>query len=219
MTKFTGIDGSAAFNIEVRKGNRFSVVVYADPAISEKLIVDKRGSVLHLGMKTNFFTFRQSPRAVITMPELESVELSGASTLIAAGFRGGKEFRCDISGASTLEFDITAEEMDLELSGASDLRGVLETGRINLDVSGSSDIELIGLGTFLKADFGGASTGRLKDFRCTEASIEMSGSSDLYLNLNGKLDLDASGASNLYYTGNVELGKIELSGASTMKQL
>lgn len=219
LERFSGIDGSSSFHIEVRRGSGYSVVIYADPALKEKLVVDKRGSVLHLGVKPRFFSNERVPRAVITMPDLESVELSGAATMIAAGFRDGREFKCDLSGAGSLVMDISAIDMRLELDGASVLSGVVETDSLELDISGGSEIELTGRGGRFKADLSGASTGRLKDYECTAARVELSGSSDLYLCVNGTLNLDASGASNMYYNGNVAPGDIRMSGASSFKRM
>lgn len=218
IDNFSGIDGSASFEIEVKQGDRFSVVVYADSAVKSKLLVEKRGRSLYLGMKPfSGLIWNKSPKAVITMPSLDSVQLSGASSMIAAGFRDEKRFTADVSGASSLEIDVIASMASFELSGASDITAVLESEKINIDMSGSSDIELVGFGESLSADLGGASSGNLKDFHVTRASVELSGSSELHLNLDGELDLDASGASNLYYTGDIELGNIDLSGSSEME--
>ncbi|MBN2658341.1 MAG: DUF2807 domain-containing protein [Spirochaetales bacterium] len=219
IDNFNAIDGSASFILEVKQSDRFSVVVFAEKSIASKILVEKRGRTLSLGMKPfSGLSWSKSPRAVITMPRLDSVELSGASSMIAAGFRGDGDFSADISGSSSLEIDTTANRADFELSGASELRAVLESPEVYLDISGSSDIELIGLGKNLEADLDGASSGNLKEFKISSASVELSGSSDLAILLNGKLDLDASGASSLNYSGDVILGSIELSGASSMKE-
>ena len=104
IDNFDSIDGSAAFDIEVRQSDRFSVVVYANRSDASKLLVKKSGRTLELGIKP--FTFggwKGSPRAVITMPNLKSVDLSGACSLIAAGFRSDSRFSADLSGASSLE--------------------------------------------------------------------------------------------------------------------
>ncbi|MBB6478374.1 head GIN domain-containing protein [Spirochaeta isovalerica] len=219
IDNFNSIDGSAAFDIEVRQSDRFSLIVYADKSTAAKMLVEKRGRTLVLGMKP--FSgpgWNKSPKAVITMPELVSVEMSGASSMIAAGFRSDRSFSVDISGASSLEIDITASSADLEMSGASNLKAVLEVPEVRLEISGSSDLELVGRGGRLKAKISGASSGDLSDFKLSEASIDLSGSSDLTIRLDGKLDLDASGASKLYYSGDVNLGSIELSGASSLKE-
>jgi len=215
---FTGIHGSAAFEIEVQQSDKFSVRIIAEKSQIDKLIIEKRGNNLFLGMKPFSGFIRKSPRAIITMPELRKVDLSGSSGMLAAGFSSNRDFNCDLSGASSLDIDIIAGDIIFDLSGSSDVTAVLEGSKIEIELSGSSDIKLTGKGSALSADAGGASSGDLEDFRVSSADIELSGSSDFHVNLNGTLSIDASGASTLYYTGNVTLGNIELSGASSIKE-
>lgn len=215
---FTGINGSSSFDIEVKMSDKYSVEIIADKSLKSKLIVEKRGDELYLGMKP-FSPFNiKSPRALITMPVLETVQLSGASSMVAAGFKSSREFRCHLSGASSLDIDITCGDIYMELSGASDATFVLEAAMVTLELSGSSDIELYGYGSDLFADFAGASSADLNNFSVKNASLELSGSSDIHIKMNGKLNIDASGASNMYYTGNVIMGDIELSGASSIQE-
>ena len=220
LAGFVGISGSGAFVIEVKKSDRFSVQIIASKSLKDKLIVDVRGTNLYLGMKPfSGFSFNEkSPKAIITMPYLESVQLSGASSMIAAGFNSNKNFDCDLSGSSSLDIDIVTGDSTIGLSGASDATIVMETKSLSLELSGSSDVEMFGYGMNLNADLGGTSSADLRDFSIKNANVELSGSSDLHLKMDGTLNIDASGASNMYYTGNVIMGDIELSGASSIKE-
>ena len=163
---FTGIDGSSSFDIEVKKSDRFSVVIIANKSLKNKLIVETRGNNLYLGIKpfSGFSFSTKSPKAIITMPELKQIQLSGASSMLAAGFKSNNDLIADLSGASSLDIDIIARNITFGLSGASDLTGVLEVKDVRLDLSGSSDIDLFGFGQELIVDAGGASTGDLRDF-------------------------------------------------------
>jgi hypothetical protein len=58
----------------------------------------------------------------------------------------------------------------------------------------------------------------LEDFPVFDAEIELSGASEAQVVLNGTLDADASGASRLYFGGNPTMGRIDLSGASSIKR-
>jgi len=218
LSGFKGIDGSSSFDIEVKRDDHFSVLIIADKSLKNKLIVETRGNNLYLGMKPFSFGNIKSPRAIITMPELESVQLSGASSMVAAGFESEKKFSCDLSGSSSLDIDIVAGDSFLELSGASDATLVLESKKVRIDLAGSCDVEFYGFGSDLIAELSGASSADLKDFEIKNADIELSGSSNIHVNMDGTLNIDASGASNMYYTGNVIMGKIDLSGASSIEE-
>jgi hypothetical protein len=152
------------------------------------------------------------------MPQLHAVELSGASEMVAAGFKSNRGFTCDLSGSSSLEIDIIGEALNFNLSGSSEVTAVVEGSDTTIKLSGSSDIKLIGKTKSLKIDANGASKGIFKDMLTGNVTAELSGSSDIYVNMNGTLNIHASGASILYYTGNVTLGEIELSGASSVKE-
>jgi Putative auto-transporter adhesin, head GIN domain len=218
LSGFSGIDGSSSFDIEIKRADKFSIMIVADKSLKDKLIVEIRGDILYLGMKPfSGFNFK-SPKAIITMPDLKSVQLSGASSIIAADFRSNNDFFCDLSGSSSLEIDITARNCTFELSGSSDAVAVIESELVSVNLSGSSDIELFGFGSDLKADLGGASSADLGEFSIKNADIEISGSSDIHVNMDGTLNIDASGASNMYYTGNVIMGDIELSGSSSIEK-
>lgn len=215
---FTGIEGSAAYKIEVKRADSFSVVIIADKSLNKKLKIEKRGDRLLLGMKPFSGFLRKSPIAIITMPELDQIDLSGACELVAAGFGSDNDFSCKLAGASTADIDIIAKDCLFDLSGASDLTAVLESDLVTIELSGSSDIALFGFSKSLTVDSSGASSGELQGFRTGDVTINLSGSSDFHINMNGTLNLDASGASTMYYTGNIALGDIELSGASTLKE-
>ena len=220
LNGFTGIDGSGAFDIEVKRDNKFSVLIIANKSLKNKLIIEKRGNKLVLGMKPfSGFSFSiKSPKAIITMPELDQIQLSSASSMIAAGFDSNNDLSVGLSGASSLDIDILAGNITFGLSGASDMTGVIEADDVRIDLSGSSDIELYGYGKELIVDASSASSGDLREFQVQDAHIQLSGSSDLHVNMNGTLNIDASGASTLYYTGNVTIGENDLSGASSIKQ-
>ncbi len=218
LSDFSGIDGSGSYIIEIQKGEIYSVKVIADKSIKDELVIEKRGDDLYLGFEPFSGNIRKSPKVIIIMPDLTDVQLSGASELIAAGFDSDNDFNCELSGSSVVNIDISAVDVTFDLSGSSDIYGILEADSIIMEISGSSDIELYGSSDFLEIDSSGASKGNLKGLSVNNADLELSGSSDFYLNLNGKLNLDASGASTVYYTGNVILGDVDLSGSSTIKE-
>ncbi len=216
---FTGIHGTAAYDIEIKKADEFSVLIIADQSIEDKLVVEIRGDSLFLGVKTSFFDFNtKSPKAIITMPDLNEVVLSGASDLLFSGFDTKEDFHCKLSGSSSVNMDIKTNDIFFKLSGSSDIYGVLEADSVSIELSGSSDIELYGKAGNLDVSAQGSSSGKLNGFTIKDADIKLSGSSDLHLNMNGVLNINASGSSDLYYTGNVTLGDIDLSGSSTIKE-
>ena len=106
----------------------------------------------------------------------------------------------ELSGATqgTISgFDSTAD-LTVEVSGASKLDGDIQAGDCSFDVSGASTVDLSGSGEGLVLDASGASTAKV--------------------NVSGRLDAEASGASHVVYLGNPTLGRIDSSGASSIEQ-
>ena len=68
------------------------------------------------------------------------------------------------------------------------------------------------------SDVSGASNLDLSNFHVNDANIGLSGASHATVNLDGRLDVEASGASSLEYIGEPTLGNINTSGASTVNK-
>jgi len=140
------------------------------------------------------------------------VERSGSTLKL-----GLKEGTWSVQNA-TLEAEIRMPTLEvLTLSGASRLTGQMDTPDLALEVSGASRVSLAGDGADLRADVSGASQIDLADFVVRNAAIEASGASQVDLFVTGRLDAEASGASRIYYLGDPSLGRIETSGAGSVR--
>ena len=157
-------------------------------------------------------------RAEITMPELFDLELSGASHGTVTGFNSVENLDIEVSGASSLDMEqIVAGDVTLNISGASHVTGDINTDDVEFDVSGASTVQLQGIAADIELELSGASNAELDDFIVNNASVDFSGASRGTVYVNGRLDIDLSGASNLVYTGDPTIGHVDISGASTMR--
>ncbi|HEV2210411.1 MAG TPA: head GIN domain-containing protein [Verrucomicrobiae bacterium] len=199
LTGFSGVDAGSAFQVELSQGERFGVTVTADDNLVEDLEVAVSGHQLHLGLKPNVNVRNATLKAVITMPALAGLHLSGAATTTVAGFNSSRP-------------------LDVELSGASTLRGEIRAGDARFDVSGASSVELHGSAANVRCRASGASHADLEQFRCNDATVESSGASSVTLNASGKLELEANGASSVRYLGQPANVEARTSGASSIKK-
>lgn len=201
ITDFDRVQASHAFDVEIRQGESYSVIVRVDDNIVEHLRVRRRGNTLEIGLipNRNYNIREATMEAEVTMPELVGLELSGASSATITGFE-------------------SAKKLDVDASGASHLHGDIEAGRVYIEASGASVVRLNGSGTDATVDASGASQVDLEDFPVEDASVEASGASGVTVNASGTLDVDASGASMVYYVGNPTMGRIDTSGASSIRE-
>ena len=199
FTGFDKIDASHAFQVDIRQGDDFSVVIRVDDNLVERLEVAKKGDTLKIGLERGRYSFRNATlQAEVTMPALTGMDLSGASHATVAGFNSMNDLIVDLSGASILQGDIIA-------------------GDARFDVSGAGKVTLSGSARDVTIDASGASIVDLDDFRATDADVDVSGASSVTIHISGRLDAEASGASHVSYLGNPTLGKSDTSGVSSIQ--
>jgi hypothetical protein len=172
---FTELDVGHAFQVDLVQSRSYSVVITVDDNVVDELEVVKSGNTLKISLKDTYITLQSvTLRAEVSMPTLEG----------------------------------------LNLSGASSLTGFMDTDDVWFEISGASKLTLDGTGGYMELDASGASRAELSDFVVEDADVQASGASRATVNVTGRLDADASGASRVEYLGDPILGRIDTSGAS-----
>jgi len=194
---FDSLDIGHTFEVDIIQSETYSLVITVDDNIEQYLVIAERGGTLVLGLEDNRSYTNVTLRAQISMPMLSALELSGASK------------------AEFTQFE-SSDPFDLRVSGASEAVGDIEAGDVTIEVSGASDVRLEGRGQDLLLDVSGASHANLEEFTVQNAALDISGASDVIVNVNGDLNVSASGASDVTYVGSPRLGDIETSGASSI---
>ena len=197
---FDKVDISSSFKVEINQVEDFRVVIRADDNLYEHLEVVNRGGTLRIGLDPAkwYIILDATMEAEVTMPELRGIDLSGSSTAMVSGFESTKSLTVDVSGNSNLDGDMHA-------------------GDVTIDSSGSSMVTISGSGGDLVVDASGSSQVDLEEFTAGNGNVDASGSSTVTVNLSGRLDVDASGSSDIYYLGDPEFGSIETSGSSSVE--
>lgn len=198
---FTRVEVGSAFQVEIVQAESYSVSVTVDDNIVEHLDVSKSGDTLRIRLEpmVRLGFGNVTLKARITLPTLEGLELSGATTGDVSGFNSDIALDVNVSGASTLRGDISTGDARIEASGASTVR--LEGQAENLDVVAS-----------------GASTADLEDLAAADVRVEASGASRAIVYVNGRLNAEASGASSVRYIGEPTSVDADASGASSIEE-
>jgi hypothetical protein len=223
LKAFNGLAVSSVVDVRLKKSNNYNVQISVPDVIEKYLVVKVEGSVLKIGVKNVPTSITRRLRdwsiiADITMPELTSLEMSGANKFHCTdAFNiGNKTFDLELSGASKITcLRFSAVRFGADISGASNLNITANTSIADMDISGASKCEFKINAHKLNLDVSGASkctfTGEYRSFK-----MEVSGAASM--NLNGKaelLDAELSGACKLsaddFLANDV---KVELSGAS-----
>jgi len=201
ISDFNKIHISGAFDVEITRSDSYKVNVDANHNFFKNLDVSKEGDTLrirhsrHIGWRAAL----NKPSVEITLPVLKELRLSGATGVKIAGFNSSESFKLDMSGASSLEGDITAGNADFDVSGASRIRLHGSSRDAVIRASGANRIDL-------------------QNFTIENAAVKLSGASRLSANVSGRLDARLSGASYFGWRGEPVMGDIRTSGAARLSK-
>jgi hypothetical protein len=201
LTGFIKVAASHKFQVDIRQGEVFSVVIRIDDNLKKYLEVVKQDSTLKIGLDPDrtYDIQDATMEATVTMPELSGVSVSGVSRGTVTGFRSTHALAVDVSGASSLNGDIEAGDARFNISGGSQVALTGSVEDVNIRASGSSEIDL-------------------KEFPVVDASVHASGASRVTVYASGQLETDASGGARVYYLGDPELGTIHTSGGASLER-
>src|SRR5690606_17494359 len=127
--------------IIVTKQDNFSVELFADQSVLDKVSIEKNGSTLEIAQNSLNKGVQLNPRlkVVITMPRLEAIKLSGLTEAYVEGF---DEESIDIilSGSNRSAFNLTANDINLILRGDAKLTLTGKANYMNAKISGASEL-------------------------------------------------------------------------------
>lgn len=192
---FDELNLSHSFDVSLAQADDYSVTLRVDDNLVDRLEVRQSGRRVFLGLENG--SYRDvTLLADITLPDIQSIELSGAS-------------RAEFG-------DFTIGDLELSLSGASNIEGTMDAADMIMTLSGASRVRLVGDADDLDLNASGASHFQLDDFLADDIDVVVSGASSAFVFLNGRLDAEASGASTVIYFGNPTLGRTSTSGGSSI---
>jgi hypothetical protein len=149
LDDFTQIAADVVAQVEVTRGDAYSVNVEVDDNLTSRLEVSVKGNTLYIDLTDAAYS-KATLRAQVTMPRLTGVTLDGASTLRAE--LAGEDLALNVDGASVATLTGTAGRVTIVADGASKAQlGGLSAGDVEVDTDGASKIEI---------NAGGAVTGR-----------------------------------------------------------
>ena len=241
VSGFSGIDASSVFNITVAKGNSESLTIEADEAIMQYVRSEVRNGVLHLYLDRGAERTTRNIRtlkAFVVMRDLESVSLSGASSLTANDLFSPRQFTGECSGASSIAVNVNTNSLKIEasgtgkihlkanvvgdaalnVSGSSKIQGDLKANNVNFSSSGVGIVELTGAANDIVIQISGTARIRAENFVVKKATINSSGTGNVRINVTDAMTVNSSGASSITYKGSPSV-TLNVSRASRVQQI
>jgi len=239
---FTGIQVGNGFEVTLVKSNKYSVVVEIESKYADDLKVYKDGNTVKVGVKNGLRVrnIMGTRKVTISMPSVNKINLSGASTLYCSdefdcgmsrfilSINGASKVKSlsvnsvdgyfDLSGACSVNFKGSVSEAEIDLAGASKANFEIESSEVEVNVSGASKLTLVGKADELDADLSGASTLDAANFPADEVDVDCAGASFAEVDVYKKFEVLLTGASKCYYKShNAVIVKQDVVGASTLK--
>jgi hypothetical protein len=211
-TGFNNIEISSFLKFDISRSDSYRVVVSTYQNVFEYLDISQSGGTLIVRFKLG--KYNNDTKVTITMPEINQLKVSGASTGSIKGFQSTNPYDLEVSGASQLDMDVEAGQAKIESSGATTITGRLIAQNAQINVSGASGCEISGSTGSGNIEVSGASHFDSPNFQMQNTDINISGASRASIYTKGTLNLELSGASTLDYSGNPILSKVDISGAS-----
>ena len=241
LSGYTRVRVKTAVDAEIIRSDSFSIDTETGPLSPVR--IRQKGDTLTINRPWYWFVFGfffalSRAHIRIAMIELRELGVSGNSSAGVAGFSSPNEFklmlseassfggdlkagdaRLDISGASQAEFNGSSSNLFLKVKGASNLTGNLNVeGKAEIAVSGDSSIKLTGSAGNILADINGISNADMDGFSAHDISIKLNKISRGTIKLDGKLDAEVAGASDLRWIGNPVMGSINVTSGSVLRQ-
>lgn len=197
---FKALEFSSLVKATIIKSSEYSVSIEINDNLLPYLDCYQRGEKIFIGMKTNYNYRNVKLSVVIKTPDVEIINLAGASAVDISGFNSNGKLTVTSSGASSISGNLYVQELNFDLSGAS---------VVNLQ-GGAEEI-------FMLAS--GASSIKLSSFEVEYGDFNLSGASSAFVNVTKKIDLTISGASVFKYLGNPSIGRLNISGGSVFQRI
>ncbi len=192
ISGFEQVETGLTFDLTIRQGEHFSVVLSSDDNFVDYLQVEQAGKNISLGFLPGYAydIHGVTLRAEITMPELVRLSLSGSSHATLEGFTAARDLEFELSGSSFVDGYLEAEISSFKLTGGTYLKLAGSTENMRLDTCGNSVTDL-------------------SQFEAREAIVEASCASTIIVKVEEILDIEASQNSQILYVGQPDSSDIK----------
>ena len=205
VNNFNKVSVSSGIDLYLTQGNSESAKAVGDKELVDRLILVKEGNKLNIKYRDNnslsgMFRGGKSLKVYLNFKTLEELSASGGSDVYA-------------------QQAIKTDRMALATSGGSDVELNIICKDITIKASGGSDVDLKGTATNMDMHISGGSDVDAEAFSVDYAKVHASGGSDAVIRVNKGLEADASGGSDIRFSGNASYKKTSSSRSGSVKRI
>jgi len=202
VSGFHGVSNSGSIKVEVTLGNTESVRLTGDDDLIDEIETVVENGILKIRYKNQRRTEgRQwgTVTAYVAARRLDALSQSGSGSIIVSGRISGDELNGALSGSGSLTFDADVAECNASISGSGRITVNGKAERTNVTLSGSGRFS----GEKLKSG---------------SASLQLSGSGNIFIYAENQLNASISGSGNVHYSGNAQTN-VRTSGSGRLRKM
>jgi hypothetical protein len=201
LTGFNAIAVGGGIDLFLRQGEPLRVEVTASDRELDEIVTEVIAGKLEIRRRrpAAFLDWGDRGFVSVILPELTALTASGGSDVETEGAFSGDALELVASGGSDMVLAVTVTELNVTASGGSDvqLRGTASSAHVQ--ASGGSDLDA----SRLTVD---------------EADVQSSGGSDLSIGVRNRIVANASGGSDVSYSGQPSTVNVNTSGGSDVRR-
>ena len=189
LMDFTGIEISGNYVVVFRQSPTLAVSVRMQENLFDYLNVGVRNGVLRIDSNRSFRTgpgYR--PRIYVSAPSLDTVILSGASSIENWDVVAAEALHITVSGAADGIIPMAVDTLEVAVAGAADFTLTGTAGTANISIAGAGDIDALGL-------------------QAANATVVVTGAGSAYVAASDTLDVTITGAGTVRYVGNPQVSR------------
>jgi hypothetical protein len=147
------------------------------------------------------------------------LDLSGGGDVTSV-INTTSDMECRVSGGGDVKIISKGKTTDakIDMSGGGDLTMELNTEKLNCSLSGGGDAALSGLAGNVDLNLNGGGDLSADKLQSGNLNFQVSGGSDIRVNVSKELTGQISGGGNVYYTGNPSKVSVDTRGGSKVER-
>lgn len=202
--EFKGIAAGGPLTIKLTMGSKESLRMEGDAAAIAELTTEIENGILIIKPKTKWNDWsRRYNRATVTVyitaKRITSLTLSGSGSI------------------ETLNAINSASELVTTLSGSGSINATANVKSFSGVISGSGALNIKGKTNNSNLSLSGSGSFQGKNFSVDQLSVQVSGSADVYIHVNEKIEAVISGSGSIQYSGNPAIKKTIIGSGSISK--
>ncbi len=191
-----GISG----DLYLKQGSTISLELEGDSDDLEDVITEVKNGSLVIRYKNNKgWSFgRDRVTIYLTMPEISSVSLGGSGKIIGENTIESDDLYLSVSGSGRIELKLEADDLTQKISGSGNIEVSGSADRAEISISGSGNLDAL-------------------DMEVDEYEVKISGSGKCKINVGDSLEANISGSGSVYYKGDPDRIRSNVSGSGKVK--